>query len=85
MKLLAASAMLALLAGATLPAYAQQQDQQRELTGPEEMAQKRKEDAAEVERAYQRTLKNTRSGEVSTKADPWGNIRGADTPSKNSK
>jgi hypothetical protein len=84
MKVLAASAVLALLAGATLPAYAQQ-DQERELTGPEEMAQKRKEEADAVERAYQRTMKNTQSGAVSTKADPWGNIRGNDTPSKSPK
>jgi hypothetical protein len=85
MKVLAASAILILLVSAILPAYAQQQDQERELTGPEELAQKRKAEADEVEKAYKRMLKSTQSGTAATKTDPWGNVRGAETPSKNPK
>jgi hypothetical protein len=87
MKVLVASAILALFAGAALPAFAQHmgEDPAQQMSGPEELAQKRREDAAEVEKAYKRTLKNTQSGTTATKTDPWGNIRGADTPSKNPK
>jgi hypothetical protein len=47
----------------------------RELTGPEEMAKKKSEEAAEVEKAYKSMLKNT-GGNTSTKSNPWGSIRG---------
>jgi hypothetical protein len=52
--------------------------QERPLTGPEELAEKRREEAAEVEKAYQRVLKNTRSDTAVTKSDPWGSIRAPD-------
>ena len=53
--------------------YSQAQD--RPLTGPEEIAQKKRQEAAEVEKAYKCTLRNTRSDTATVNADPWGNIR----------
>jgi hypothetical protein len=51
------------------------QAQDRPPTGPEEIAQKKRAEAAEVEKAYKNTLKNTRSDTATTNTDPWGNIR----------
>jgi hypothetical protein len=70
MRILAAAVAIATLMVST---HAQAQD--RPLTGPEEIEQKKREDAAEVEKAYKSTLKNTHSGTATTNADPWGNIR----------
>jgi DnaJ-domain-containing protein 1 len=53
--------------------------QERPLTGPEELEQKRRGEAAEVEKAYKRVLKNTQSDAAATKSDPWGSIRAPDT------
>jgi hypothetical protein len=83
MRILAATVVIVALMVST---HAQAQD--RPLTGPEEIEQKKREDAAEVEKAYKNTLKNTHSGAVTTNADPWGNIRPNQTPNppaKNSK
>ena len=94
MRALAVGSLIALLTITTMPARAQQhqEEQQRELTGPEETAQKRKEEAAEVEKAYKNTLKNTSTTTAASKADPWGSIRASDSAqakpnsqSKNSK
>jgi hypothetical protein len=85
MRILAAAVAISALTVLT-HAYAQEQD--RPLTGPEEMEQKKRADAAEVEKAYKDTLKNTHSGTATTNADPWGNIRSNQTqnpPAKNSK
>jgi hypothetical protein len=67
--------------------YARAQDaEDKPLTGPEEMEQKKRADAAEIEKAYKNTLKNTRSERATTSADPWGNIRSNQAPAaKNSK
>jgi hypothetical protein len=56
------------------------QAQDKPLTGPEEIAQKKREEAAEVEKAYKNTLKNTRSDTAATNADPWGSIRPNQAP-----
>jgi hypothetical protein len=53
--------------------------QERPPTGPEELAQKRHEEAAEVEKNYQRVLKSTRSDTGVAASDPWGNIRAPNT------
>jgi len=74
MRVVAAGAAFALLINLMLPARAQD----KPLTGPEELAQKRQEEAAEVEKAYQRTLKSTGSNAASAKADPWGSVRASD-------
>jgi hypothetical protein len=79
MRVLAVGVLLALLTIPTLPAHAQGHGAPpQEMTGPEEIAQKRKEEAAEVEKAYKSTLKNTSSSTAATKADPWGNVRSAE-------
>jgi pyruvate-formate lyase-activating enzyme len=87
MRILAAAlAIAAPMVLTHVHAYAQEQD--KPLTGPEEMEQKKREAAAEVEKAYKNTLKNTQSGTATTNADPWGNIRSNQTqnpPAKNSK
>ena len=93
MRVLAVGSLIALLTMSTISAYPQTHGgQEKELTGPEELAQKRKEEAAEVEKAYKSTLKNTSSTAAATKADPWGNVRASDpaqakpnSQSKNSK
>jgi hypothetical protein len=79
MRVLAAGMVIALLTIPTLPAYAQTHGgPEKELTGPEELAQKRREEAADVEKAYKSTLKATGSNNATTKLDPWGNIRAAE-------
>ena len=65
MRVLAAAAIIALL---TSPAHSEDTPQQR--------AQKQQKQ--DLENAYQKALKNTRSDAPTTKADPWGNIRGPD-------
>jgi hypothetical protein len=83
MRILAAALAIAALMMST---HAQAQD--RPLTGPEEIEQKKRENAAEVEKAYKNTLKNTHSGTATTNADPWGNIRSNQAqypPARNSK
>jgi hypothetical protein len=93
MRVLAVGSLIALLTITTMPAHAQSHGgpPEGELTGPEEIAKKRREEAAEVEKAYKNTLKNTSSTTAATKTDPWGNVRASDpqgkpnSQSKNSK
>jgi hypothetical protein len=85
MRILAATVVIAAL---MVPTLARAQNQDRPLTGPEEIEQKKREDAAEVEKAYKNTLKNTHSGAATTNADPWGNVRSnqaQNPPARNSK
>jgi hypothetical protein len=85
MRILAAAVAISALMVLT---YAHAQEQDKPLTGPEEIEQKKRAAAAEVEKAYKDTLKNTRSGSATTNADPWGNIRSNQTqnpPAKNPK
>lgn len=72
MRMLAAVAAISAL---IMPTCVQAQD--RPLTGPEEIAQKKRLEAAEVEKAYKNMLKNTHSDMVAPKQDPWGSIRAA--------
>jgi hypothetical protein len=83
-RLLALGSLIALLTITTTPAHAQSHGgaPEGELTGPEEIAKKRREDAAEIEKAYKNTLKNTSSTTTATKADPWGNVRASDPQAK---
>jgi hypothetical protein len=60
------------------PAYSQQ-NEGKPLTGPEELQKKQREEAAEVEKAYKATIKNTGSNGSVAKQDPWGNVRSTDT------
>jgi hypothetical protein len=76
MKASAVGLLVAFLAIAIMPAFAEEQE--RELTGPEEMQQKQRAEAAEIEKAYKNTLKNTGSNAAAVKTDPWGNVRTAE-------
>ena len=75
MKVLALGSMIALLA---IPAYAEDNPLQK-------MDKQRREDAVQIDKEYQKALKNTRSDAPTTKPDPWGSVRSTDTaPKKNS-
>ena len=47
---------------------------------PQQSAEKRQKE--ELERAYQRALKNTRSDAPADKPDPWGSVRSAPVNAK---
>jgi hypothetical protein len=68
MRVLTAAALMALL---TMSAFAEDNPLQK-------MEKQRRDDAVEIDKDYQKALKNTRSGAPTAKPDPWGNVRGAD-------
>jgi hypothetical protein len=72
MRVLAVGSMMALLA---MPAYAEDNPLQK-------MDKQRREDAVQIERDYQKALKNTRSDAPTAKTDPWGSVRSTDTVPK---
>lgn len=52
----------------------------------ESIDKQKKDAAAEAERAYQKSQRDTRSHTPTAKADPWGNVRAADPkPTQQSK
>jgi hypothetical protein len=71
MRILAAGAMIVLL---VVPAHSADDD----LNPLQKAERQHREDAKEIDRQYERALKNTRSNTPATKADPWGNIRATD-------
>jgi hypothetical protein len=86
MRVLVAMTTL-VVASLAMPAWPQQvppEDQrttlQQQVQQRERQDRERREDAAAVEKAYQRQI---RSSGPTPKTDPWGNIRDA-TPAKNS-
>jgi len=95
MRVLAIWAMLVLAAS---PAASQDRlqsddtDLQKRLEKLEKAAQQRREEAAEIDKAYQRAIKSQHTDMPPPKVDPWGNIRASDpaqtkksTQSQNSK
>jgi hypothetical protein len=86
MRCLVIGAMSAILLtpAFTQNAFAQDQfDLRQRLDQLQKMEQQRKEEAAQVDKAYQQKLKSERSNAPAAKTDPWGNIRASD--SKDSK
>jgi hypothetical protein len=71
MRILAAGVMIVLL---IVPAHSADDD----LNPLQKVEKQQREDAKEIDRQYERALKNTRSNTPATKADPWGNVRAAD-------
>jgi hypothetical protein len=79
MRSLTAGVIIALL---TLAAHAE------DLTPLQKMEKQRREEAVDVDKAYQKALKNTRSDAPVAKSDPWGGVRPAgngNSQSQNSK
>jgi uncharacterized protein YlxW (UPF0749 family) len=81
MRVLAISAALVLAAA---PAISQDRlqsddtDLQKRVEKLEKAAQQRREEAAEIDKAYQRTMKSQHTDGPAPKVDPWGNIRASD-------
>ena len=71
MRMVAAGAMMALLALTAMPAHAEDNPLQK-------IEKQRREDAVDIDKEYQKALKNTRSDAPAAKPDPWGNVRGTD-------
>ena len=71
-------AILALIAGLALPAYAQSQmegqDRERKAELDKAIADKKKE-SQEIEKAYNETMRKTRDQTTAKKMDPWANMR----------
>jgi hypothetical protein len=70
MRPLAVAVVIALL---TIAAHSE------ELTPVQQMEKQRREEAVEVDKAYQKALKNTKSDAPAAKVDPWGNVRSSGT------
>jgi hypothetical protein len=70
MRSLTIGAIIALL---TVAAHAE------ELNQLQKMEKQRREEAADVDKAYEKALKSTRSDAPAAKSDPWGTIRPART------
>lgn len=94
MRVLAAMTAM-VVASLAMPAWPQQvppEDERitlkQQVEQRERQDRERRQDAAAVEKAYQRQLRSSGSGPT-RKTDPWGNIRDAtraqNTQSKNSK
>jgi hypothetical protein len=88
MRVLVVGLMIATLA---MPAFGQedppsdaQYTLRQEMEKRDREERQRRERAVEVDKAYQRLMKNSGSGPA-PKTDPWGTIRGAETPARNSK
>jgi hypothetical protein len=58
---------------------------QKRLDKLEQADRQHRQDAADVDKAYQRTIKSQHSDAPAAKVDPWGNIRASDPQSKTSK
>jgi cytochrome c-type biogenesis protein CcmH/NrfG len=74
-------ALLAMPAWSQVPPEDQRTTLQQQVEERERQDQERRENAAAVEKAYQRQIRSSGSGQV-PKTDPWGNIRDA-APAKN--
>jgi hypothetical protein len=81
MRVLAIWAMLVLAAS---PAPAQDRlqsddtDLQKRLEKLEQAERQRREEAAEIDKAYQRTIKSQHTDAPLPKTDPWGSIRASE-------
>ena len=74
MRILSAAAVIALLAG---PAYAQGHQINLISELPSKTPEEKEADAIK-EKAYKESLRKI--PDTKTSSDPWGNVRGADTP-----
>ena len=75
MRILGAAAVIALLTG---PAYAQQTPQINLIPEIRSKSPEEKEADAAKDKAYRESLKKIPDAKASS--DPWGNVRGAETP-----
>ena len=88
MRVLVVGVMIGILMA---PAFGQedppsdaQHSLRQEMEKRDREERQRRERAVEVDKAYQRLMKNSGSGPA-PKTDPWGTIRGGETPAKNSR
>jgi len=75
-------ALLAMPTWSQVPPEDQRTTLKQQVEERERQDQERRENAAAVEKAYQRQIRSSGSGPI-PKSDPWGNIRDT-TPAKNS-
>jgi hypothetical protein len=77
MRVVTIGAMIVLLASALTTAGARAEDNPLQ-----KMEQQQREDAKEIDKAYEKTLKSTRTDGPVKKVDPWGTVRSADPAPK---